>query len=75
MIRKPHKDAIRALSGGQQEQIEFVLMYNPMALLDAIHYGTQNVYIRKRELRAAVNETFALLQREKQDKERRNAKQ
>lgn len=71
-IRKPHQDIVRALAGGPKEQIELVLWYNPEALASAIHYGTQNVYIKKRELKAAVDETVSLLRRKQEAKERRN---
>jgi hypothetical protein len=71
-VRKPHKEALRALSGGPKEQLEFVLTYNPEALLDAVTFGDQNVYIRKRELKAAVQDTFALIQRKRAEKEKRH---
>jgi hypothetical protein len=72
-IRKPQQDQLRALTGGPKEQIEFVVLYNPEALLNAIHYGDQNVYVKKRELKAAVADTVALLQRKQAAKERRDA--
>ena len=72
-VRKPHKDAMAALTGGPKEQIEFLLYHDPLALADTIHYGDQNVYVKKRELRAAVAKSWARIQAKQRDKEARRA--
>lgn len=61
-VRKPSQDALRALTGGPEEQVEFLLLYNPMVLIGAITFGDQNVLIKKRELKALVASTWADMQ-------------
>lgn len=66
---KPHVAAMRALAGGPKEQIEFLLMFEPLALQDCFTYGDRNVCIKRRELRAACNAAWARLQHTLMDKE------
>lgn len=63
-VRKPYKDAARALQGTAKDQIDFVATYRPELLAECVSETGGNIYIGRRALRAAVVQTYADLCRQ-----------
>lgn len=61
MIRKPRKDAMRALNGSAMDKIDFVATYRPDLLMDTVSETASGIYVSRRALHAAVVETYAHL--------------
>lgn len=60
-VRKPYRDAMRAMSGSAMEQIDFVATYRPDLLTGTVTETSSGIYVSRRSLKAAVMQTYAHL--------------
>lgn len=60
-MRKPHKDAMRAMSGTAKDKIDFVATYRPDLLVSTVTDTSAGIYVGRRALQAAVMQTYAHL--------------
>lgn len=60
-VRKPYKEAARAMSGSAAEQIDFIAMYRPDLIAGMISETSSGIYVSRKALKAAVMQTYAHL--------------
>lgn len=60
-VRKPYKDAARAMSGGAMDQIDFVAAYRPDLIAGIIKETSSGIYISRKALKSAVSVTYTHL--------------
>lgn len=60
-MRKPYKDAMRAMSGSAMDKIDFVATYRPDLLASTVNETASGIIVGRRALQAAVVQTYAHL--------------